>query len=133
MTDDTVDPKDSILISTKKVLGIDADYHAFDDDIMMHINSVFGTLQQLGLGPVEGFEIDDETATWSDFLSGNVTYNPVRTYVYLRVRLLFDPPATSFAITAMENQIKELEWRLNVRREEVDHPWVEPIPEPEMW
>lgn len=105
---------DSILNSTKKVLGVDADYDVFDLDILMHINSVFPTLTQLGIGPVNGFMIEDADATWWDFLGDNPNLNSVKTYVYLRVRLLFDPPSTSFVITAMQEQIKELEWRLNV-------------------
>lgn len=116
---------DSILVSTKKILGLDASYTAFDVDIIMHINSVFGTLNQLGIGPINGFMIEDDTALWSTFIGSDLNLNAVKTYVYLRVRLLFDPPATSFHITAMENQIKELEWRLNVYRETRD--WVDPI------
>lgn len=116
---------DSILVSTKKILGLDASYTAFDVDIIMHINSVFGTLNQLGIGPVNGFMIEDDTALWSTFIGSDLNLNAVKTYVYLRVRLLFDPPATSFHITAMENQIKELEWRLNVYRETRD--WIDPI------
>lgn len=111
---------ESILDSVKKVLGVDKDYDAFDIDILMHINSVFSTLHQLGVGPADGFFIDlDEPRTpeWSDFLEGKKNINSVKTYVYLSVRLLFDPPTTSFAITAMENQKKELEWRLNVATE----------------
>lgn len=107
---------ESILNSTKKVLGIDASYTAFDPDITMHINSVFSTLQQLGVGPVEGFEITGVEEKWSDFITDK-RLNSVKTYVYLRVRLLFDPPATSFHQESMQNQIKELEWRLNVQTE----------------
>lgn len=105
---------DSILNSTKKILGIEAAYTAFDLDVMTHINSVFLTLNQLGVGPVDGFMIEDETAQWGDFLGSNKNLNAVKTYVYLRVRLLFDPPTTSFTITALQEQLKELEWRLNV-------------------
>lgn len=108
--------EESILNSTKKVLGIDASYKAFDEDIIMHINSVFSTLQQLGVGPVEGFEITGEDETWSSFVTDK-RLSALKTYVYLRVRLLFDPPATSFHQESMQNQIKELEWRLNVQSE----------------
>lgn len=118
---------DSILTSTKKVLGIEDSYTAFDEDIIMHVNSVFSTLHQLGIGPDNGFFITDNTATWDTFLSGDPRLNSVRTYMYLKVRLLFDPPGTSFHINALENQIEELEWRLNVTREYSQ--W--PTPEPE--
>lgn len=115
---------DSILDSTKKILGIDKDDTAFDVDILMHINSVFSTLSQLGIGPVTGFAIEDASTTWDEFLSGDLHLNSVKTYIYLRVRLLFDPPTTSFTIDAMKQQLQELEWRLNVQREGVS--WTSP-------
>lgn len=116
---------DSILDNTKKVLGIDASYTVFDVDIMMHINSAFNTLTQLGLGPPVGFMILDDTAVWADFFDPvHGLMQSVKTYIYLRVRLLFDPPGTSFVIASMERQILELEWRLNVQREEAT--WVPP-------
>ena len=106
---------DSILTSTKKILGVDETYTVFDLDIMTHINSAFSTLNQLGIGPVDGFMIEDATAVWSDFLGTNSPkLNAVKTYGYLRVRMLFDPPTTSYLINALNEQIKELEWRLNV-------------------
>jgi hypothetical protein len=108
---------DSILNSTQKILGIDAAYTAFDVDIITHINSAFSTLNQLGIGPVDGFMIIDETTTWDLFLEYDPRINSVKSYVYLRVRLLFDPPTTSYLITAMKEQMQELEWRLNVVRE----------------
>jgi hypothetical protein len=108
---------DSILTSTKKVLGITEDYTPFDVDILMHINSVFSTLHQLGIGPELGFVVEDASATWSTFLDGDPRLNSVKTYVYLKVRLLFDPPGTSYLIQAIERQAQELEWRLNVVRE----------------
>jgi len=127
----------SILISTKKILGIDKDYTVFDLDIITHINTAFSTLTQLGVGPANGFMIEDDTAVWSDFIpdypagaappSGDdLQYNSVKTYVFLKVRQLFDPPSTSYLITAVEKQIQELEWRLNVHREEDG--WVDPNP-----
>lgn len=106
---------DSILISTKKILGIDADYTAFDVDIITHINSVFTTLTQLGVGPVTGFYIEDEAATWDDYLKPWMNLNAVKSYMYLRVRLLFDPPTTSYHIQSLKEQVLELEWRLNVQ------------------
>lgn len=109
---------DSILNSVKKILGIAPDYDAFDTDVIIHINSVFSTLNQLGLGPSEGFMIEDDSAVWEDFLLGDMRLNAIKTYVYLRVRVLFDPPTTGFTLTALQEQIKELEWRMNVVREE---------------
>lgn len=116
----------SILDSTKKSLNLAADYTAFDEDIIMHINSVFSTLCQLGVGPEVGFMIEDKDTTWDAFLGSDPRWNAVKSYVFLRVKLLFDPPATGFGTEAMKEQIKELEWRLNVQRE--DSEWVNPDP-----
>lgn len=109
----------SILNTIKKALGLDPSYDVFDTDIVMHINSTFATLSQLGVGPEEGFSIEDDSATWQDFL-GLVETNKllfVKSYMYLKVRLLFDPPTTSFAIDAMKKNAEEYEWRLNVQTE----------------
>lgn len=121
--------QNSILDTTKKVLGIDSDYVAFDLDIIMHINSVFGDLHQLGVGPDVAYEIEDSSNLWSDFMGSETAINSVKTYVYLRLRLIFDPPSTSFAIESMQKQIDKLEFRLNVQREEAKYPWVAPIVE----
>lgn len=110
---------DSILDSTKKVLGLPPEYDVFDADILMHINSAFSTLNQLGIGPDEGFMVEDNEATWSTFLGDDKRFNAVKTYVYLRVRLLFDPPGTAYLVSAMQDQIREHEWRLNVQREDL--------------
>src|SRR5215475_15743193 len=130
--------ENSILISTKKILGIAEEYTAFDLDIITHINTAFSTLTQLGVGPANGFMIEDDTAQWSDFITDNpvstydvatsddLQYNSVRSYVFLRVKQLFDPPTTSYLIDATNQQIKELEWRLNVHREETG--WTDPDP-----
>ena len=117
----------SILTTVKKILGIEATYTAFDLDIITHINSVFFTLNQLGIGPADGFAIEDATAAWDDFLGTDLRMNAVKTYMYLRVRLLFDPPTTSYLIEATRQQIQEFEWRLNAYRE--DTAWVDPDPE----
>lgn len=117
----------SILDSVKKNLGIDDEYDVFDNDIIMYINGVFSTLNQLGIGPTEGFAIEDGTATWDELLGTDLRLNSVKTYTYLAVRLIFDPPATSFTIDAMNRQIKELEWRINAYREEES--WTDPDPE----
>ena len=116
---------DRILESVKKVLGIAPEYLAFDQDVVMHINSAFSVLHQLGVGPDEPFMIEDETATWTEFLGTERGVNSVKSYVYLRVRLLFDPPATSFALGAMEKQIEELGWRISTYMEGIRHPYVE--------
>jgi len=118
--------EDSVLKSTKKILGIDSAYMVFDLDIITHINSAFSTLTQLGVGPRTGFMIEDDTAEWPEFLVDDNQMNSVRTYVYLKVRMLFDPPVTSYLIVAFEKQISEFEWRLNVHREETD--WIDPDP-----
>lgn len=104
----------SILDTTKKALGIHPDDPTFDVDIIMHINSVFSTLAQLGVGPEDGFEIEDNTTLWSEFLGANKLINSVKTLMYLQVRLWFDPPTTSFDLVAKKDQVLELQWRLNV-------------------
>lgn len=110
----------SILTSTKKVLGLSESYTAFDLDIIIHINSTFSVLYQLGIGPDTGFSIEDDTSVWDDYIETNTElFNMVKTYMYLKVRLLFDPPTTSFAIGAFENQIKEYEWRMSAMQDYV--------------
>lgn len=117
----------SILTSTKKILGIRQDYTVFDLDIITHINSAFSTLTQLGVGPTNGFMIVDAAAEWADFIGDeDPQYNSVRSYVFLKVKQLFDPPQTSYLIASTERQIQELEWRLNVHREETG--WTDPNP-----
>jgi hypothetical protein len=103
----------SILTSTKKILGLAETYTAFDTDVLIYINGVLSTLTQLGVGPLEGFMIEDATPTWETYLGDDPRLNAVKTYVYLRVRLLFDPPQSSFLLQALDEQIKEHEWRLN--------------------
>ena len=105
---------DSILTSIKKLLGIDEEYTQFDSDIIMHINTVFLNLTQLGVGPEEGFLIEDDSATWDDFIGDSNQLQAVKTYVYLKVKLLFDPPLSSSVIESINRIISELEWRLNV-------------------
>lgn len=105
---------ESILNSIKKALGIEPDYNHFDPELIMHINSVFSTLYQLGVGPKEAaYHITDSSDTWDDFLSGKIDIDSVKTYVYLKVRVIFDPPQ-SYALESFKQQIQELEWRLNV-------------------
>lgn len=108
---------ESILLSIKKLLGIEEDYKHFDVDIIMHINSVFMILTQLGVGPSEGFQIKDELASWNDFISDTIKLESVKSYMYLKVKLLFDPPSSSSIIDSMNRMISEFEWRLNVLAE----------------
>lgn len=105
---------ESILTSVKQTVGIEEAYTAFDHELTVHINSVFNTLHQLKVGPAFGFWIEDEKAKWEDFLEDDVLINQVRSYMTLRVRLLWDPPTNSFLVNSMKEQIKEMEWRLNV-------------------
>lgn len=110
---------DSILISVKKTLGIEQDYTHFDPDIILHTNSVLLTLNQLGIGPSTGFIITGEEDLWSSLLGEREDLEAVKTLIYLKVRLLFDPPSSAFVLESMERQITELEWRLNVQAESI--------------
>lgn len=112
---------DSILTSIKKLLGIAEDYEEFDTDIIIHINTAFSKLNQLGVGPEEGFSIKDKTSVWTEFLADAKNLESVKTYVYLIVRLVFDPPQSSAVMTSMENTINQLEWRLNVAAEQTSN------------
>lgn len=105
---------DSILTSIKKLLGIVEEYEQFDADLIMHINSALMVLTQLGVGPAAGFSIKDDSAIWADFIPNDVMLEAVKSYVYLRVKLLFDPPLNSAVIESINRQISEYEWRLNV-------------------
>ena len=109
--------EESILTSTKKILGLDRDYTAFDLDVITHINAAFSILSQLGVGPEGGFSIIDDTTLWTDYSVPADQLHLVKTYMFLKVRSTFDPPTTSFLIEATEKQIKEYEWRLNIFRE----------------
>jgi len=106
--------EDSILIGVKKLLGLAEEYTAFDFDVIIHVNSALGTLHQLGVGPADGFMIEDDTATWTDFFDGDNRLNAIKSYVYLKTRILFDPPTTGYLVDAVNQAIKESEWRLNV-------------------
>lgn len=110
---------ESILTSIKKLLGIAEDYTHFDVDLIMHINSVFAVLRQLGVGPSEGFRITDSGQTWNSFTDNELAIESVKSYVYLKVRLMFDPPTTTSIMEANKELISELEWRLTVAAEEV--------------
>jgi hypothetical protein len=107
----------SILDSVKKALGFESEYTAFDVDVIMYINATFGPLQQLGVGPDSGFTIADNTTLWIDYISRKDILGMVQVFMYMRVRMMFDPPATSYAINAIESQISQLEWRITVMAE----------------
>jgi hypothetical protein len=119
----------SILDGTKKALGIGPEFDDFDPDIIMHINSTLATLNQIGVGPVDGFAIEDKEASWEDFIGDSKVMNFVKSYMYLKVRLLFDPPATSFALDSMKRQADEFEWRLLVAAEPSPTPNLEENPD----
>lgn len=104
---------DSILTSVKKMLGIPAEHKQFDPDIIFHINTVFTILNQLGVGPEAGFSISDESAVWTDFVS-DTRLESIKSYMYAKVRMIFDPPTSTPVSEALNNVIKELEWRINV-------------------
>lgn len=110
---------ESVLDSIKKVLGFTPDFTDFDLDIVMHTNSAFMTLQQMGVGPSTGFVIIDNTLTWNDFSSSMTLLANVKTFIFLNVRLVFDPPATSFVIDSMTNTIRELGWRITEMAQEI--------------
>lgn len=111
---------ESILTSIKKLLGIDASYPHFDSDLIMHINSVFSILTQLGVGPTNGFSITGDSEKWADFISNNPNnFSLVKSYMHLKVKLLFDPPLSSAVIESINRQISEFEWRLFVAADPV--------------
>lgn len=113
------DVTDSILLSVKKLNNVAPEYTAFDDNFILYINAALSDLNQLGIGPAEGFAIEDKNDSWDDFLGDeSPIYNRVKTYVGLHVNLSFDPPPTSFAIGMMQDQLKEQGWRLVVAQED---------------
>lgn len=112
---------ESILTSVKKMLGIAEDYEHFDPELIMHINSVINILNQLGVCPDEGYSISSKDDTWEDYIGSDKLIELVKTYIFLKVKLIFDPPASSAVAASYERQIAEYEWRINVmvdKREE---------------
>lgn len=103
----------NILKSVKKNLGLPDDYDVYDEDVLMAINTALSTVTQLGVGPETGFEVQD-ISTWEDLLGGDFRLNSVRNFIQLKCRLIFDPPANSFAISAIEKQLEEMAWRIEV-------------------
>ncbi len=108
------EPIDSILTSVKKTLGIEKDYEQFDADLIMHINSVFSILTELGIGPKEGFSITGPDEVWDDYLKDSKKIDLVKSYMYLKVKLIFDPPLSTAVLDVMNREVAEFEWRLNV-------------------
>lgn len=109
---------DSILTSIKKLLGITKECTSFDADLIIHINSVFLILKQLGVGPEKGFSITGEYETWDQFLpEGSENFEAVKSFMHIKVRLLFDPPTSSVVMEAMNRMANEFEWRLNAEAE----------------
>lgn len=109
---------DSILLSIKKLLGLVEDDQAFDADIIIHINSVFMILNQLGIGPEDGYKITSQEDTWNDFIQDEKLLEDVKTYIYLKVRLIFDPPLNSSHLENIKQLISELEFRLNIKEKD---------------
>ncbi len=111
---------ESILVSIKKMLGIDESYTCFDVDILMHINSAFTVLTQLGVGPAEGYAIKDANDTWDAFLPVKPLQEFVKSYVFLKVKLIFDPPTSSAVLESYKNSVSELEWRIQVLNDPIE-------------
>ena len=111
---------DSILNTIKKLLGLTEDQTDFDSDIIVHINRAFSRLRKLGVGPEEGFSILDNMAVWGDYMEDDPNLPDVQTYVYLRTKIVFDPPLSSTVLASYKEEIKELEWTLNVDAENAD-------------
>lgn len=111
---------ESILVSIKKLLGVDESYTCFDMDILMHINSVLTILTQLGVGPAEGYAIQDANNTWDEFIPNRLKQEMVKSYIYLKVKLLFDPPSSSAVMDSTNRLASELEWRLQVLNDPVE-------------
>lgn len=103
---------DSILDTVKKLLGIEKEYTQFDVDIIVNINSAIMTLRQLGVGPQDGFSITGSDETWNDLLGDSKFLDQAWIYLFLKTKIVFDPPSSSFVLEAYKEQIKELEWRL---------------------
>ena len=119
----------SIFNSVKKVVGLLGDDGSFDEDILLHINSVVSTLRQLGLSIPADFYVRDDVQTWQDLLGEFRDLDLVKSYMTMKVRLMFDPPSSSFGLKSMEEMVKEYEWRINVL---TDQPYSVPVlPSPE--
>jgi len=112
-------PMESILTSIKKLLGLEESYEHFDSEIILLINSAFMSANMLGLGPVLGFTIADKSSMWTSFIGDRKDLDGVKTYIFLKVKLAFDPPQMGYLVESIKKQIDELEWRLNVQVESI--------------
>lgn len=110
---------DSVLLSVKKMIGLTSDYTAFDTDIIIHINTVFEELNQMGVGPEEGFSISDSSTEWSEYFTYGKTSEMVKSYMYLKVRMLFDPPSSGTLAQAYNANLDEYRWRLLIFADEL--------------
>ena len=110
---------DSVLLSVKKMIGLTSDYTAFDTDIIIHINTVFEELNQMGVGPEEGFSISDSSTEWSEYFTYGKTSEMVKSYMYLKVRTLFDPPSSGTLAQAYNANLDEYRWRLLIFADEL--------------
>lgn len=108
---------DSILNSVKDMIAGGAIHEHFDNELIMHINSVIASLRQIGIGPADGFSITDDSAVWSDLVGDSKMLDSVKSYVAFKVRMMFDPPTSSSVSEAIKENIKELEWRLGTTYE----------------
>lgn len=113
---------DSILDTIKKMLGIDPSYTQFDEDIIVLINSCFSNLAQIGIIPNSGYRITSNSETWDEVIGEHLNYDNLKSYIYLKVRLIFNPPSTSFALQAIQDEVKELEWRIVLEGGDGDEP-----------
>lgn len=109
--------QDSILLTVKKMLGLPSDYTPFDLDVIVHINSAFLTLNQLGIGPSTVFSITDKSNTWDEFTNDEPDMEAVKNYIFLKVRMLFDPPSSSIIMDALKTASDEMLFRLNVQKD----------------
>lgn len=113
--------EESILTSIKSMLGLTEEYTPFDQQILMCINTAANALTQIGVGPIEGFTIRDKTTTWGDWIGSDVRLEAVKSAMYIRVRMLFDPPASATMTETLKEQLAEIEWRL---KSTIEHPEV---------
>lgn len=110
--------QESILLTIKQMLGIPSEYSVFDEELVVYINTVIAALRQLGVGPENGFAITGENESWEDYIGDTSMYENVKAYIYLKVRMMFDPPSSSFVLEAFKNQAAEIEWRIYIQADE---------------
>jgi len=115
-----INNNESILVSIKKLLGLASSNNSFDTDVIIHINTAFMVLNQLGVGPEEGFSINSSEEVWSDFVDDDEYFDAIKTYIYLKVKMVFDPPQHGPTEDALKESIREYEWRLNVKAENAE-------------